>query len=265
MSDLAYADALLQVINAPDAPEKAAILATVQAPEPETTWDPPPLPQLPGRPAHYRISAKPPRRRRGLDDVTGRCQFLLAIHHIELSAIDLACVLCLRGSGMPRAFHEDFLQVAREECEHAILLDDLLSGRGHPPGSRAVHMRLWEAALACRDLGEQLVVIPRFLEARGLDVTAELLPRIEPLDPEAHRILTRIYEDERSHVSAGTRWHQWWCDHRGIPRPEHFIDRAGDHFADQIPSPQALDEAGRRAAGFLTPELDFLAGESTGG
>ena len=46
-----------------------------------------------------------------------------------------------------------------------------------------MHFRLWDTALACRDLGEQLVVIPRFLEARGLDVTAELLPRILPIDP----------------------------------------------------------------------------------
>ena len=235
-----YCQLLLDVIAAPDAPEKAAILDSIPLPESHALWEPPPAPARPGRPQHYEEKYEPPRRRKTLQDPTGRAQFLLAIHHIELSAIDLSCLLCLRGSDMPQQFHIDFLRVAREECTHAMMLNDLLSARGFPPGCRPVHFRLWDTALACRDLGEQLVVIPRFLEARGLDVTAELLPRILPIDPEAHAVLEYIYNDEQGHVTIGTTWHQWWCDHRNIPRPDHFIDRAGDFLLIKYPAHKPL-------------------------
>ncbi len=255
---MAYAEALLAVIAAPTVAAKADLLAAL-VPEPGI-WDMPVLPDLPGRPADLRVVTDPPRRRRGLADPRARARFLHAIWHIEVSAIDLAVLICLRAAGAPAALHEDFLRIAREEAFHAGLVADLLVAEGFPPGSDPVHHRLWEAARACTDLGEQLVVIPRFLEARGLDVSAELLPRLEGIHAPSHAVINRIYQDEIGHVGTGTRWHRWWCAAQGLDPVAHFTDVVRRHFPGQVPSPFALDRAGRGTAGFVEAELAVLAG-----
>jgi len=252
-----YPEQLLAVIAAPTSAAKAGLLAAVTVPE-RPDFVEPALPARPGRPAGYRESAEPPRRRRSLRHGPTRNRFLLAIHHIELSAIDLAVLACLRAPGLDPAFHRDQLQVAAEEALHAGLLEALLAERGLPPGCEPVHHRLWAAALAAADLGEHLVVVPRFLEARGLDVSADLLPRLAELDPPAHRVIARIYRDEIRHVEIGTRWHRRWCADRGLDPDEHFRGVVARHFAGQLPGPFALDREGRLAAGFNERELAAL-------
>ena len=256
----AYPAALLAVIAAPTSFDKAALLAQIEIPTDGATWTVPLLPERPGRPATYRESQDPPRRRRTLKHGPTRQRFLLAIHHIELSAIDLACAASCAGSGMPAAFHKEQIHVAREESIHAGLLDDLLTARGTPPGSEPVHHRLWQAARECTDLGELLVVVPRFLEARGLDVSADLLPRLAGLDPQAHAVIARIYHDEIGHVAIGTRWHRRWCADQLRDPEEHFRTVAARRFPGQIPGPFPLDRIGRIEAGFTGPELEFLQG-----
>ncbi len=250
-----YAAALLAVIAAPNAAAKGAILAELSPPAGPTSWPLPPLPPRPGRDGHYREGGAPPRRRRTLAHAGTRNRFLLAIHHIELSAVDLAALACLRGSGLPETFHRDFLAIARDEARHAGLLDDLLASRGLRPGAEPIHHRLWEAALACADLGEHLVVVPRFLEARGLDVSAELLPRLAVLDAEAHRVIAVIYQDEIGHVAIGTVWHRWWCQERAFEPATHFADVVRRRFPGQFPGPTPIDHQGRLQAGFTAEEL----------
>lgn len=254
-----YAAGLLAAIAAPDAAAKDAVLAGLAPPADGAVWEMPALPHRPARPTGV-VEGPPRRRRQGADSPAGRRRFLHAIWHIELEAIDLACVLALRGSGMPAAFHADCLRVAREECAHAALVAGWLAANGWPPGSEPVHHRLWEAAVACRDLGEQLVVVPRFLEARGLDVNAGLLPRLAGVDPAAHAVLERIYRDEIGHVGTGTRWHRAWCQARSLEPEAHFAAVVGQRFADQLPSPWPLDRPGRAAAGFTAGEVALIAG-----
>jgi uncharacterized ferritin-like protein (DUF455 family) len=255
MSD--YSAQLLAVIAAPERAAKAELLAALVPPA-AGGWTVPALPERPGRPAHWREATGPPRRRRTLAHAPTRLRFLLAIHHIELSAVDLAVAACLRAPDQPAEFHRDFLAIARDEARHAGLLEALLAARGVAPGDDPIHHRLWAAALACRDLGEHLVAVPRVLEARGLDVSADLLPRLQGIDPEAHAELTVIYQDEIGHVAAGTRWHRAWCAERGLDPAAHFARVAGERFPGQIPGPTPLDHAGRLAAGFSEEELGFL-------
>lgn len=254
-----YVAGLLAVIAAPTGPAKAALLAGLVPPADGAAWPAPELPARPGRPAHWRESDVQPRRRRTLRHAPTRNRFLLAIHHIELSAIDLAIAASLGGGGMPSAFHRDQLAVAAEEAEHAALLDALLTARGCPPGCEPVHHRLWDAARACGDLGELLVVVPRFLEARGLDVSADLLPRLAELDAEAHAVIARIYRDEIGHVALGTRWHRAWCAAHGLDAEAHFAAVAARRFAGQLPGPFPLDRPGRASAGFSDADLAFLS------
>lgn len=255
---LGFADALMAVIMAPTAAAKDALLAQLTPPPAGSTWAIPPLPARPGRDAALR-EGEAPRRRRGLDHRPTRLRFMHAIFHIELSAIDLAALLCLRAPGAPAALHADFLRIAREEAAHARLVSDLLIAEGFPPGSDPVHHKLWESALAAADLGEQLVVIPRFLEARGLDVSAELLPRLVTIDAASHAVISRIYHDEIGHVGIGTHWHRWWCSAHGLDPDAHFTATVEKHFGHALPSPFALDRPGRTTAGFSELEMTILA------
>lgn len=255
-----YAQELLGVIAAPTVAEKAQLLATLTPPDEQTRWALPELPARPGRPATWRESSTPPRRRRTLAHAGTRNRFLLAIHNIEMSAIDLAVLACLRASGAPSALHQDFLAIARDEARHARLLEELLARRGVAPGDEPIHHRLWETALACVDLGEHLVAVPRFLEARGLDVSAELLPRLAPMDPDAHAVLTVIYQDEIGHVARGSHWHLWWCAAQGVDPAHHFRTVVAKHFPGQVPGPTPLDHLGRGEAGFSSDDLAWLAG-----
>ncbi|MBA3937073.1 MAG: DUF455 family protein [Planctomycetes bacterium] len=253
-----YAEDLLAVIAAPTSAAKAALLADMRAPQ--ETWVVPVPPGRPGRPAHYHEAEETRRRRRTLAHAPTRLRFLQSIHHIELSAVDLAVLACLRAPDMPAAFHTDFLGIARDEARHAGLLEELLATRGAAPGDAPIHHRLWATALACDDLGDHLVAVPRFLEARGLDVSAELLPRLVGLDPEAHTVLSVIYHDEIGHVGIGTRWHRAWCQAQGRDPESHFATVLARLFPGQVPGPTPLDHAGRLAAGFTASEVGLLEG-----
>lgn len=253
-----YPEQLLAVIDAPDAAAKDVLLARISPPPMGLTWTPPEVPYRPGRTANYREVANPARRRRGLLHKHTRLRFLHSIHHIELTAIDLAVLLCLRAPGAPPELHRDFLAIAREEAEHSQLLGELLTREGFPPGSDPVHHRLWDSARAATNLGEQLVVVPRFLEARGLDVSAELLPRLIDIDAASHAVILRIYTDEIRHVATGTRWHGWWCKQQNTTVDAHFAATVEQHFGTQVPGPFVLDHDGRTKAGFSPAELELL-------
>lgn len=258
MSDAqAWQQGLLAVIRAESATAKAAALALLP---PACPGEPGVLPALPGRPAAWRIAEDGSgRRRAGLAAPGARRRFLHAIFHIELSAIDLACAVALSAGPVPVALLTDLVAIAREEAVHAQLLAAWLERAGTPPGTFPVHHRLWQALRACQDLGERLVVVPRYLEARGLDVAQAVLPRLTAADPEAGAILARIYRDEIGHVGTGTRWHTWWCAAHQLDPEAHYAAIVRRRFPEQLPSPFRLDWEGRRAAGFRPGELALLA------
>lgn len=249
-----YAQQLLAIIAAPGVQAKAALLRLLPAVQQGWRWQIAPLPHRPGREPEV-CEGRPPRRRRGMQQPLARAQFLHAIWHIECSAIDLAVTCSLHGPDMPPEFHHQHIQVACEEAEHAQLVADLLQAMGRPPGHDPVHHRLWDAARSCRDLGDHLVVIPRFLEARGLDVNADLLPRLEGIDAAAHSVMQRIYTDELGHVAVGTHWHRYWCTQHGLNPEQHFHAVLEHHGLLRFPHPAPLDYAGRRQVGFSEQEL----------
>jgi uncharacterized ferritin-like protein (DUF455 family) len=258
MTNITAVSQWMAALNAGSAGEKGAILQSITLPPDGATWDIPVLPERPGRPAGWVVTPPMPRRRRTLTHEPTRNRFLLAMHNIELSAVDLAVVACLRAPGAPSALHDDFMRIALDEVRHAQLLEQLLHERGVALGSDAVHFRLWETTLACADFGEHLVAIPRFLEARGLDVSADILPRLAGLDQPAHNVLSIIYHDEITHVEIGSRWHHWWCAQQGINALDHFQTVVTKHFPGQVPGPTPLDAAGRAQAGFTTQEMAWL-------
>ena len=207
---------------------------------------------------------RPPRdmpRRRNFGALAGRVALLHAVAHIELNAIDLAWDLVARVAdrGLPRAFFDDWVGVAAEEAEHFALLSARLDALGAAYGDLPAHDGLWEAAAAtAHDLIARLAVVPLVLEARGLDVTPEMILRLERAgDPGSAAILARIYQDEIGHVAVGVRWFELICRERGLDPEVTFHDRVRRYFSGALKPP--FNRAARDRAGFPAAYYEKLA------
>ncbi|HLJ20260.1 MAG TPA: ferritin-like domain-containing protein [Stellaceae bacterium] len=213
------------------------------------TATPPARPARPERP-----KLQPPRemrRRRNLGSPAGRIALIHALAHIELNAIDLGWDIIARFSGenLPHEFFDDWVGVAAEEAEHFALLAARLATLGAAYGDLPAHDGLWEAAAkTAHDLLARLAVVPLVLEARGLDVTPEMMRRLERAgDTESAAILERIYADEIGHVAVGARWFARLCAARGLDPTATFRDRVARHFTGTLKPP--FNHAARAAAG----------------
>ena len=191
------------------------------------------------------------KRRRNLGSAAGRVALLHALAHIELNAIDLAWDIVGRFSrdDLPKAFFDDWVGVAAEEAEHFSLLDARLADLGAAYGDLPAHDGLWEAAAAtAHDLLARLAVVPLVLEARGLDVTPEMIRRLERAgDLDSAVILERIYTDEIGHVAVGARWFARLCEQRGLDPSATFQANVRRYFTGALKPPfnlAARDEAG---------------------
>jgi len=213
------------------------------------TATPPARPARPERPP-----LQPPRdmkRRRNLGSPAGRIALIHALAHIELNAIDLGWDIIARFSGedLPDQFFADWVGVAAEEAEHFALLDARLATLGASYGDLPAHDGLWEAAAnTAHDLLARLAVVPLVLEARGLDVTPEMIRRLERAgDVESAAILDRLYADEIGHVAVGARWFETLCRARYLDPVATFRDRVSRHFTGALKPP--FNDAARTAAG----------------
>lgn len=187
----------------------------------------PGAPARPDAPILLEPSRMPRRGKAGSE--RGRIALLHALAHIEFAAIDLAFDLAGRfGNLFPRAFVDDWMKVGADEAMHFALLDRRLRQLGSHYGALPAHDGLWEAASdTAHDAMARLAVVPMVLEARGLDVTPQMVERLEAAgDLASTRILRRIYQDEIAHVAYGSKWFGWGFD-RGI---------AADNFGAQSPA-----------------------------
>ena len=183
----------------------------------------------PARPSRPELrSPRDMPKRRNFGTPAGRIALMHALAHIELNAIDLAWDIVARfaDDATPREFCDDWVGVAAEEAEHFVLLSDRLRALGSAYGELPAHDGLWEAAAAtAHDLLARLAVVPLVLEARGLDVTPEMILRLERAgDMASAAILYPIYEDEIGHVAVGARWFKRLCRQRGLDPAAAFHD-----------------------------------------
>jgi uncharacterized ferritin-like protein (DUF455 family) len=220
---------------------------------------PPMHPARPERPV-----LRPPKempKRRAFGSQAGRIALLHALAHIELNAIDLGWDIITRFSDadLPRAFFDDWVGVAAEEAAHFELLANRLGDFGARYGDLPAHDGLWEAAVATADdLLARLAVVPLVLEARGLDVTPEMMARLERVgDMPSAEILCRIYRDEIGHVAIGFRWFERLCRARDLVPEEVFQDRVKRCFRGDLKPPFNLKA--RSAAGFSAHYYEPLA------
>lgn len=212
----------------------------------------------PGRPA--RPELVPPRDlpRRRLHTTEGRAALLHALAHIEFNAINLAWDAVCRFAGMPVAFYRDWASVAEEEAQHFELLRERLRALGYDYGDFPAHDGLWSMALQTRDdVLLRMALVPRVLEARGLDVTPGIMERLrEAGDMGSVAILEIILRDEIGHVAIGTRWFRYACAERGLEPAPTFRALLAEHMPGRVKGP--FHRAARAQAGFSARELEEL-------
>jgi len=212
----------------------------------------------PGRPGRPQLV--PPRRlaRRRLTSIQGRAALIHAVAHIEFNAINLAWDAVQRFRDLPRGFYDDWVRVAAEEAMHFGLMRGRLRDLGLDYGSFPAHDGLWE--MARRTAGDPLVrmaLVPRVLEARGLDVTPGMIERLLAVgDTATADCLRVILREEVGHVAAGTRWFRYLCAQRGLDPEDTFFGLLRTHLTGEVRCPLNLEH--RREAGFAPGELERL-------
>ena len=220
---------------------------------------PPPEPiRAPGRPPRPTLVHPRELPRRGLGSVQGRAAFIHAIAHIELNAIDLAWDAAYRFRGLPDAFYADWVGVAHDESRHFVLLRDRLRELGHDYGDFDADNGLWEMTeKTAHDGLARMAVVPRVLEARGLDVTPGMIVKLRDLGDEATvAILDLILREEVAHVAAGSRWYRWYCAQRGIEPRARFRELLKEYAGGYLHGPFNIEA--RLLAGFDEDELAAL-------
>lgn len=211
-----------------------------------------------GRPAKPLLVPPADVPRRGLGSDEGRAAFVHALAHIEFNAINLALDAVYRFRNLPDGFYGDWIRVAREEAEHFVLLRERLNDLGHDYGDFPAHAGLWDMARrTADDMLLRMALVPRMLEARGLDVTPGMIKRCQAVaDTRTVDCLEVIYREELGHVEIGSRWFDYACKQRGLEPQQAYIDIIRAHVSERIRKP--INHEARRKAGFSELELAFL-------
>jgi uncharacterized ferritin-like protein (DUF455 family) len=191
--------------------------------------------------------------------VEGRAMLIHALAHIEFNAVNLALDALWRFPGMPIQYYTDWLRVAKEEAYHFSMLAAHLKSLGHEYGDFPVHDSLWEMVEKTReDIVARMALVPRTLEARGLDAIPPLRAKIAQAgDMAAAAILDIILRDEIGHVEIGNRWYGFLCEQRGFEPRATYDELAARYEAPQLKGP--FNIGARRMAGFSEEELKRFA------
>ena len=224
---------------------------------------PPPEPiRMPGRPPRPRLVHPRDLPRRGFGSGEGRAAFIHAVAHIEFNAIDLAWDAVYRFRGMPSTFYADWVSVARDEARHFAMLRARLRELGHDYGDFDAHNGLWEMAeKTAHDGLARMALVPRVLEARGLDVTPGMIVKLRSLGDDATAdILDVILREEVAHVAAGSRWYRWHCERARVEPRARFRELLREHATGVLHKP--FNTEARLQAGFDLDELESLLAEA---
>ena len=245
--DLEKKLALVGALSAQEATIKIVIDGTLAAPT-----------HLPGRPARPVLIAHTQVPRRSVHTLEGRAALVHAICHIEFNAINLALDAIWRFAGLPEAYYRDWLRVAVEEARHFGLLHAHLQTLGHRYGDFAAHDGLWSMCERTQgDVTARMALVPRTLEARGLDATPPLQAKLAKAgDARAVAILDVILRDEIGHVAIGNRWYRFVCERAGLDALAIYPGLVERYAAPKLRPP--FNDAARRAAGFSEEEIAYL-------
>lgn len=219
-------------------------------------------PARPNKPELRHPSEMPRRRKAGSKQ--SKIALLHAIAHIELNAIDLSWDIIgrsfdLGGFECPHAFFEDWLKVANDEAKHFLMLQNRLADLDAEYGDLPAHDGLWESAIITKDdFAARLAIVPMVLEARGLDVTPNMIEAMKKQkDFITADLLQIIHDDEITHVSAGSVWFKQWCHHHNKDVEEHWQHLVTQYFTGTLKSP--FNHPSREKGGMIRDWYEPLA------
>ncbi|MBK8284035.1 MAG: ferritin-like domain-containing protein [Ahniella sp.] len=210
---------------------------------------------VPGRPVRPELVLPRELKSRKLGSPLGRAVLVHAVAHIEFNAINLALDAIYRFRSLPDTFSLDWLSVAEDEARHFQLLARRLGELGHAYGDFPAHNGLWQAAFdTADDALKRMALVPRVLEARGLDVTPGMMARLREVgDLATVACLEVILAEEVGHVAIGTRWYRYLCAEAGIADSDaHFLNLLRQHGHGAVRPP--FNEPARLSAGFTVRE-----------
>ncbi|MGB0922385.1 MAG: ferritin-like domain-containing protein [Alphaproteobacteria bacterium] len=220
----------------------------------------PHAPDRPARPQTPALMAPKDMPKRSFGGEKGRAALLHALAHIELNAIDLAFDIIARFASpdLPRAFYDDWIKVGDDEARHFLMLSDRLADLNCAYGDLPAHDGLWQSAEDTNcDLLARLAIVPLVHEARGLDVTPQTVERLRRNgDDTSADLLQIIYNDEISHVKAGSDWFHWACEQEGKSPEATFKALVASYFKGLLKPPFNIE--GRTQAGL--PEIFYSEG-----
>jgi uncharacterized ferritin-like protein (DUF455 family) len=213
----------------------------------------------PGRAARPQLVPHTQLKAKSMATPEGRAILVHSIAHIELNAIDLALDVVWRFAGMPDAFYTDWVRIAQEEAKHFTLLRNHLVAMGFDYGDFPAHNTLWDMAERTQgDLLARIGIVPRTMEARGLDASPGVKNKLVSVgDHRAGEILDIILQEEIGHVAAGNRWYRYLCDQRGQDPVRTYAELITQYDAPKLRPP--FNMAARRLAGFEEAELAALS------
>jgi len=209
------------------------------------------------------VDQKETMRRQKLGGVRGQVQLLHSIAHIEYSAIDLALDAVYRFRDVGVDFNDDWLKVADDEVRHFLMIDALLQEFGSFYGEYPVHDGLFEASVNTQGLLERMAVVPRYLEANGLDATPLILNKLETLKTDSMvakimAVLQIILDEEIDHVHRGDRWFRVACERDNV-HPDIYFEIIEHYYPSSFPRKAGINCAARVSAGFSPDELKRIS------
>ena len=214
----------------------------------------------PGRPEKPALVDPRKLPKRSISTQQGTAALLHAITHIEFNAINLALDAVYRFRNLPIEDYDDWLKVADEEATHFGLLNERLTETGYHYGDFDAHNGLWDMALCTsHDVLIRMALVPRVMEARGLDVTPGIIERFKSIgDNKSVNILNIIMRDEIGHVEIGSRWFHYFCDKRNLLREKTYLELMKQYAKGKVKPP--LHKEARLSAGFTEMEIEYLEG-----
>ncbi|MDI9331950.1 MAG: ferritin-like domain-containing protein [Alphaproteobacteria bacterium] len=221
----------------------------------------------PGRPIRPLLVDPARVPRRSPYTAQGLAALMHAVCHIEFNAINLALDAIWRFDGMPDEYYHDWWRVAAEEAGHFVLVRDHLRSLGFEYGDFDAHDGLWAMCeTTAQDVVARMALVPRTLEARGLDATPLIQSKLRqvatPQALAAVAVLDVILRDEIGHVAVGNRWFHWLCVGRGLDPVAHDRLLQVQHRAPRLKPP--FNVSARRLAGFSPQEMRQWEGQGQG-
>ena len=198
-------------------------------------------------------------QRKNLASKEGQIILLHAIAHIEYSAIDLALDACYRFQDMPKEFYEDWMKVADDEIRHFHMINDLLKTYDVKYGDLDVHQVLFDACMKTQDLIPRMALIPRYMEANGLDANAMMINKLKKLQNtnEIVKLLEIILEEEVDHVKRGDVWYKYACGQKEDFSCNYF-EIVDSVYPNSFRTNKHINIQARKKAGFSDEEIETL-------